>query len=88
MKITYNIYLFVKKFFEEKHVDLWLIEEEGKRHYVLIKEFDTFMYDYTLHRGRKHFCLQAFSIQKNVKMWMTKILKKVNTLDSKTMKGK
>ena len=45
-----------KKCCEEKHVDILLIESEGKRHYVLITDFDTFMYDHTLHRGRKHFC--------------------------------
>ena len=31
-----------------------------------IKDFNTFMYDNTLHRGRKHFCdycLQAFSTE-------------------------
>ena len=52
-----------KKKCEEKLVDLLLIEEEGKKHYVLIKDFNPFMYDYTLHHGRKHFChycLQAF----------------------------
>ena len=34
-----------------------------KKHYVFIKDFNTFMYDHTLHRGRKRFCrycLQAF----------------------------
>ena len=33
---------------EETHVDLLLIGEEGKRHYVVIKDFNTFMYDPTL----------------------------------------
>ena len=31
-----------------------------------MKDFNTFMYDHTLHRGRKHFycyCLQAFSTE-------------------------
>ena len=37
------------------HFDSLLIEE-GKMHYVLIKDFNTFIYDHTLHRGRKHFC--------------------------------
>ena len=44
--------------------------EEGKRYYVLIKDFNTFMYDHNLHRGRKHFCrhyLQAFSTEKILK---------------------
>ena len=49
-----------KKCCEEKHIDLLLIGEEGKRHYVLIKDFNSFMYDRTLHRREKHF-LQAFS---------------------------
>ena len=53
-----------KKCCEEKHVDLLLIGEDGKKHYILIKDFNIFMYDHSLHCGRKHFCcccLQAFS---------------------------
>ena len=53
-----------KKCCEEKHVDLLLIGEEGKRHYVFINDFNTLIYDHTLPRGRKHscrYCLQAFS---------------------------
>ena len=56
-----------KKCFEEKPVDLLLIGEEGKRHYVLVKDFNTFMYNYTLHCERKHFCrfcLQSYSTEK------------------------
>ena len=45
-----------KKCFEEKHVDLLMIGEEEKRHYVFVKDFNTFMYDHTLNCGRKHFC--------------------------------
>ena len=51
------------KCFEDKHVDLSLIEEKGKKHYVHIKDFNTFMNDYTLNCERKHLChyfLQAF----------------------------
>ena len=33
---------------KKKHVDLLLIGEEGKRHYLLVKEF-MFIYDHTLH---------------------------------------
>ena len=47
--------IYVPKKCEEKHVNLLLIGKEGKRRYVLIKDFNTFMYDQTLHRGRKHF---------------------------------
>ena len=34
---------------------LLLIGEKGKSHYVLIKDFNTIMYDHTLDGGRKHF---------------------------------
>ena len=44
-----------KKCCEDKHVDLLLLEEEGKKHYALIKDFNIFMYYYTLHHG-KHYC--------------------------------
>ena len=47
-----------------------LIGEEGKRHYVLIKDFNTFIYDHTVHRERKSFCcycLQAFSTEEILK---------------------
>ena len=38
--------------------------------YVLIKNFNTFIYDHTLHCGRKHFycyCLQAFHTENILK---------------------
>ena len=58
-----------KKCCEEKHVDLVLLGEEGKGH-ALIKDFNTFVYDHTLPRGRKHqcsYCLQAFSTEEIIK---------------------
>ena len=39
----------------KKNVDLWLIGEKGKRHYVLVKDFSTFMYDHILNYGSTHF---------------------------------
>ena len=45
-----------KKCCEEEHVDLLLIRAEGKRLYVLIKDFNKFMYKHNLHCGKKHFC--------------------------------
>ena len=67
-KEKYPIYV-SKKCCEEKDFDLLLIGEEEKIHYVLIN-FNTFMYDHTLHRGRKHFCrycLHAFSTEEILK---------------------
>ena len=51
-----------KKCCEEKHVDLLLIGEEDKRHYVLIKDFNTFTYDHTLHRGREHIFVIVYKL--------------------------
>ena len=45
-----------------------LIEVKENRHYVVIKKFNTFMYDHTLHL---HFCLyslQTFSTEKILKL--------------------
>ena len=40
----------------KKTRSLLLIQDEGKRHYVHIRDLNTFMYDHILHCGRKHFC--------------------------------
>ena len=48
--------MYQKKCYEEKHVDLLLIEEERKRSYILIKDSNTFKCDHTLYLGRKYFC--------------------------------
>ena len=59
MKLRKNIKSTFKRL-----VDLLLIRGESKRHYVHINDFITFMYDYTLYYGRKHFyryCLQVFN---------------------------
>ena len=56
---------------EEKSVDLLVIGEKGKIHYVLIKDINAFIYDHTLHCGRKHFC--CYCVQNNIKdFWKTK----------------
>ena len=58
-KEKYQIYLSKNTF--KKNMNLLLIGEERKRHYVVIKDFITFMYNnHTLHRGRKHFCRYCF----------------------------
>ena len=55
-KEKHSIYV-SKKYCVEKHADLILIEDKGKKHYVLIKDFNTFMYDHTLHRRKNIFVL-------------------------------
>ena len=48
----------------EDQMNLLLITEDEKKHYVLIKDFNAFMYNQTKHKEKKHFCmycLQCFS---------------------------
>ena len=96
-KEKFPIYVSKKSF--KRRVDLLLIEKEGQLHYVLIKDFNTFMHNQTLHRDRKHFylyCLQSFctaqilerhvndSFEINDKQ-ITKMAKKTKLLNLKTI---
>ena len=87
---------------EDKHDNLILIGKGEKKHYFLIKDFNTFMYDHTLHRGNTHFCcycLQAFKTAEKLKCHVKdcfkingkqtiKMLKKVNILNSRILEEK
>ena len=58
----FPIHISKEKF--EDQMNLLLITNDEKRHYVLIKDFNKFMYNQSKHRERKHFCmycLQCFS---------------------------
>ena len=64
-KQPYPIYVSKEKY--EDHMELLLITEEENKHYVLIKDFNRFMYNQTKHEHRKHFCmwcLQCFSSER------------------------
>ena len=41
----------------EDQMNLLLITKYEKRHYVLIKDFNKFMYNQLRHKERKHFCM-------------------------------
>ena len=48
-------------------MNLLLITKDEKRHYVLIKDFNKFMYNQSKHKEKKHFCmfcLQCFSFER------------------------
>ena len=48
-------------------MNLLLITKDEKKHYVLIKDFNAFMYNHSKHKERKHFCmycLQCFSSER------------------------
>ena len=51
----------------EDQMNLPIITEDEKKHYVLIKDFNAFMYNQTKHKNKKHFCmycLQCFSSER------------------------
>ena len=55
-----------KEIFEDQ-MNLLLITKDEKKHYVLIKDFNAFMYNQSKHKERKHFCmycLQCFSFER------------------------
>ena len=59
--------IFVSKEKYEDYINLLLTTEEKNKHYVLIKDFNNFMYNKTKHKERKHFCmhcLQCFSSER------------------------
>ena len=61
-KQKFPIFISKEKFID--HMELLLITEGENKHYVLIKDFNKFMFNQTKHEHRKHFCmycLQCFS---------------------------
>ena len=64
-KQPYPIYVSKEKYGD--CLNLLLITENENKHYVLIKNFNAFMYNQTKHKERKHFCmhcLQCFSSER------------------------
>ena len=53
-KLGYPVYLSNQKF--NDNMDLLLISNEFKSHYVYIKNFDRFMFSKTKNKGKKYFC--------------------------------
>ena len=61
----FPIYISKEKF--EDQMNLLLITKDNNKHYVLIEDFNKFMYNQTKHKERKHFCmhcLQCFSSER------------------------
>ena len=61
----FPIHISKEKF--EGQMNLLLITKDEKKHYVLVKDFNTFMYNQSKHKNEKHFCmycLQCFSSER------------------------
>ena len=64
-KQPYPIYVSTEKY--DNEMNLLLITKDENKHYVLIKDFNKFMFNQTKHKERKHFCmycLQCFSSER------------------------
>ena len=51
--------LYVSIKFNEQVLNVLLISNEEKSHYVFIKDFNRLMYSRTKHKDRKHFCMSC-----------------------------
>ena len=63
--LVYPVYVSNKRF--ENCMDLLIITNENKSHYVYIKDFNKFMCNETKNKNKKQFwkyCLQCFSSEK------------------------
>ena len=64
-KVVYPVYSSDQEFSDS--MDLLLISDKFKSHYVYVKDFDRFMFNKTKYKGKKYFCkncLQSFSSEK------------------------
>ena len=74
-ELTYSVYLSHQSFHDS--MDLLLISDENKSHYVYIKDFDRFMCNKTKNKNKKYFCkccLQCFSSEKRFDRTQRKLL--------------
>ena len=58
-ELVFPIYVSDQKF--EDSMDLLLLIDDNKAHYVYIKDFDRFMFHKTKNKNKKWFCSQCFS---------------------------
>ena len=61
---VYSLYISKKSY--DQMLNLLLITENGKSHYVFIKDFNRLMVSRTKHKDKKHYCmscLQSFTIE-------------------------
>ena len=51
--------LYVSKKFYDQTLNLLLITEQDKSHYVFINDFNRLMFSRTKHKGKKHYCISC-----------------------------
>ena len=51
--------LYISKKYYDQTLNLLLITEKAKSHYVLIKDFHRLMFSRTKHKDKKHYCMSC-----------------------------
>ena len=85
-KLVFPVYISDQTF--KSSIDLLLLIDDDKSHYVYIKDFDRFMFHKTKNKNKKYFCkscLQCFS-SKNVLMEHKEDCLSINDTHSVTLK--
>ena len=85
--LTYPLYLSDQKF--KNFMNLLMISDENKSHYVYIKAFNIFMFNKTKCKNKKHFCrncLQCFSSER-VLIKYREVCLKINGKQSANLKS-
>ena len=59
-KLVFPIHISDQKF--ENSIDLLLVVDENKSHYVYIKDLDRFMFQRTKNKNKKYFCKSCLSV--------------------------
>ena len=61
IKFPADFVRFTEETLHGKLIFLCHVEKQGQRHYFIIKDFNTFRYDHTLHQGKKTFLSLLFT---------------------------
>ena len=56
----FPIHISKEKF--EDQMNLLLITKDENKHYIIIKDFNTFMYNQSKHKSKKHFCMYVCNV--------------------------
>ena len=59
-KLVFPIHISDQKF--ENSIDLLLVVDENKSHYLYIKDLDRFMFQRTKNKNKKYFCKSCLSV--------------------------
>ena len=62
--------LYISKTSYDQMLNLLLITEKDKFHYVFIKDFNRLMFSRTKHKGKKHYCISCYKVLLQKKFYL------------------